>query len=97
MEIAVIKYDICINVAVCGDLSTAEELFALGAFSGADGISPLPGGYGIGDSVAEGVWTKAVLPEPSEEADPPGILPDLLTERISELEAAFDALTEGLL
>ena len=76
MTIAVIKDGVCINMYVFDDIVIARNFLAMNVWPGASEVLEAPDGYGIGDSYADGVWTKA----PSEDVDEPALMTLDLTE-----------------
>ena len=76
MNIAVIKDGVCVNVCVFQDLKTAQSFLKANVWQGASEVLEAPDGYGIGDSYADGVWTKV----PSEDVDEPALMTLNLTE-----------------
>ena len=71
MNIAVIKTNICIDAADFESLYIANSFLESGVWPGADAVTPLPDGYGIGDSYHGGVWTAKPVPPEPEPPDPP--------------------------
>ena len=80
MNIAIIKDGKCVNIALFDGLETAQSFLAAGVYD-ADSVVELPDGYGIGDSYADGAWTKAPSeqPEPVEPVEPTPTLGERLT------------------
>lgn len=70
MNIAVIKDGVCINMCVFDDIVIARNFLAMNVWPGASEVLEAPDRYGIGDSYADGVWTKA----PSEGVDEPALM-----------------------
>lgn len=81
MNIAVIKDGVCVNVCVFQDLKTAQSFLKANVWPGASEVLEAPDGYGIGDSYADGAWTKAPSerPEPVEPVEPTPTLSERLT------------------
>ena len=52
------------NVCVFQDLKTAQSFLKANVWSGASEVLEAPDGYGIGDSYANGAWTKAPSEQP---------------------------------
>lgn len=89
MNIAIIKDNLCVNIALFDSLSTAQSFQTAGIFD-ADSVAELPDGYGIGDTYDGETWIKA--PEPELESDleptpPPEPTPE---ERLDTLETTTD-------
>lgn len=76
MTISVIKDGVCINMCVFDDIVIARNFLAMNVWPGASEVLEAPDEYGIGDSYADGVWTKA----PSEDVDEPALMTLNLTE-----------------
>ena len=64
MNIAVIKIGECVDNVAFETIETAQEFLAAGVWPGADAVTPLPEGYGIGDFYDGSTWTKQERPEP---------------------------------
>lgn len=86
MNIAIIKDNLCINIALFDSLETAQSFLTAGVYD-ADAVVELPDGYGIGDSYDGSAWTKA--PEPEPEPEPTATL----EARVTAIE---DAIEKGL-
>ena len=99
MNIAVIKDGVCVNVCVFQDLKTAQSFLKANVWPGASEVLEAPDGYGIGDSYADGAWTKAPSeqPEPVEPVEPTPTLGERLTAAESKnklLSAQVQAQSE---
>lgn len=94
MNIAVIKDGVCVNVCVFQDLKTAQSFLKANVWPGASEVLETPDGYGIGDSYADGAWTKAPSerPEPVEPVEPE----PTLSERLTAAEKQNKLLTAQL-
>lgn len=91
MNIAIIKDNLCVNIALFDSLETAQSFLTAGVYD-ADAVVELPDGYGIGDSYDGSAWTKAPEPEP-EEPEPGPESGATLEERVTAIE---DAIERGL-
>ena len=92
MNIAIIKDNLCVNIALFDSLTTAQTFLTAGVWPDADAVVELPDGYGIGDMYDGTTWTKA--PEPEPEEPEPGPEPTAtLEERVTAIE---DAIEKGL-
>ena len=81
MNIAIIKDGVCIDMCVFEAIQTAQEFLQGDVWPGASHALEAPDGYGIGDSYADGAWTKAPSkqPEPVEPVEPAPTLSERLT------------------
>lgn len=84
MTIAVITNTICTDVCEFADLKTALSFFAANVWTNATEVVELPEGYGIGDTLTDGVWTHKTVVEPTTDAEP---------DRIAALEDENKSLT----
>ena len=87
MNIAIIKDNLCVNIALFDSLATAHTFLAAGVYD-ADAVVELPDGYGIGDSYDGSAWTKAPAPEPEPEPEPEPTV--TLEERVTAIENAIE-------
>lgn len=94
MNIAVIKDGKCINMCVFDDMVIARNFLSAGVWPGASDVLEAADGYGIGDSYADGVWTKAPseVPEPIEPMEPT----PTLSERLAAAETKNKQLSAQL-
>lgn len=81
MNVAVIKDGKCIDMCVFDDIVIAQGFLTMDVWPGASEVLKAPDGYGIGDSYADGAWTKAPSerPEPVEPVEPTPTLSERLT------------------
>lgn len=91
MTIAVIKDGKCIHMCVFDDMVIARNFLSAGVWPGASDVLEAADGYGIGDSYADGVWTKA----PSEKPEPTEPTPTL-SERLAAAETKNKQLSAQL-
>lgn len=85
MNIAIITGGACVDACVFDSMDTAREFLEAGVWPGADDVTELPEGYGIGDSydAATREWSKAPAPaEPEPAPSEPTI-----EERLASAEA----------
>ena len=82
MTIAVITNTTCTDVCEFADLQTALSFFAANVWAGATEVVELPEGYGIGDTLTDGVWARKTVTAPTTDED-----------RIATLEAENKSLT----
>ena len=92
MNIAIIKDNLCVNIALFDSLETAQSFLTAGVYD-ADAVVELPDGYGIGDSYDGSAWTKAPEPKPEPEPEPEPEPTATLEERVTAIE---DAIERGL-
>lgn len=83
MTIAVITDTTCTNVCEFADLKTALSFFAANVWEGATQVVELPEGYGIGDTLTDGVWAHKAAESTTDEE----------TDRITALEEENKSLT----